>query len=125
MVRFTLHTVAQALSSHSRAAVGIGGRAGSVVVRLSIGRNDPIVLADRFEVFNTATRDRWGVLEVIEVEGTSCICQVFDRINVEFWEELGRRMSRDPSPPSGVTFSREVPGGLVQFVERLIRDWGQ
>lgn len=104
-------------------AEGIDSQRGSVIVRLAAGSNHSVSTGDRFEVLNSASKERWGILEVLEVAETSCVCQVSDRINVEFWNDLEERVHRDPSPPSGVTFIREIPSGLSDFIFRLILNW--
>lgn len=126
LVRITLYTVARAVNSYTREvrAAGIAPREGSVVLRLAIGSNAGVREGDNFLVLNTTTRDEWGELQVIETEDTSCVCRVSDTMNLDFWSGLEQRMQRDPSPPTGVTFSRDVPEGFSDFVQRLVRSWG-
>lgn len=125
-VRITLHTLDRAVGRYSEPvqATGIGARRGDIVIRLAVGTIGSVGVDDKFDVLNAATREKWGMLEVIEVEDTSCVCRVSDRMNVDFWHELEQRMERDPAPPAGVTFSREAPPGLLDFVRRLVRTWG-
>jgi hypothetical protein len=125
-VRITLHTLDQAVGRYYEPVqtTGIGARRGEIVIRLAVGTIGSVGVGDKFDVFNAATRERWGVLEVIEVEDASCVCTVSDRMNIDFWHQLEQRMERDPSPPAGVTFSREAPPGLLDFVRRLLRIWG-
>ena len=111
-------------SSTNILAQGIDDRSGSVVVRLGVGSSAGVTVGDRFEVVNNASRRKWGVLEALEVEEHSCLCWVSARIQVEFWEALESRMDRDPSPPAGIAIAREVPEGLLEFVTRLLRNWG-
>ena len=103
---------------------GIDERRGSVIIRLGIGSYRNVALGDRFDVVNNASRQIWGRLEAIEVDDNSCVCDVFDRINEDFGQELESRMRRDPSPPEGVIFSREMPADLLEYMRRLIRNWG-
>lgn len=126
LAKITLYVLARAVDGYgiSAQATSIGERSGSVVLRLEVGPAEPISVGDKFSVVNSATRDRWGVVEVIEVQGNSCLCSVFDRINEEFWEQLESRMRRDPSPPAGVAFSREVPAGLLAGVREVLQRWG-
>jgi len=126
LVRITLHTLDQAVGRYSEPvqATGIGARRGDIVVRLAVGSNEGVREGDNFLVLNTTTRDEWGVLEVMEAEETSCVCRVSDTINVDFWTGLEERMQRDPSPPMGITFSKEVPEGFSGFAQSLIRGWG-
>jgi hypothetical protein len=126
LVRITLYTVARALGGHSRTvqAIGIGEQRGSVVVRLALGSSESVAEGDKFGAVNAATRQKLGVLEVIVVEADSCLCWVSDRINVEFWEGLEGRMTRDPSPPAGITFSMEGAEEVLNTVEQLLRRWG-
>ena len=126
LVKLALYTLERAFDRYVGPieASGIGEKEGSIVIRLVGGSNASIAFGDKFEVLNTASSERWGVLEVIEVEGASCVGQVSDRINVEFWEQLESRVRRDHSPPTGVTFLRKVPGESLDFIKRLIRNWG-
>ena len=65
------------------------------------------------------------MLEVIEVDESSFLCSVFDRMDsIEFWEDLEIRMVRDPSPPAGVTFVREVNQAAIEYVIKVFSDWG-
>ena len=105
-------------------ATGIGDKEGSVVIRLAVGSNDNVAVRSRFEVSNTATKERWGTVEVVELEEASCVCRVFDRIKVDFWDVLESRMGKDPSPPAGVAFTRQVPEGLLDVIRELLRNWG-
>lgn len=82
-----------------------------------------MVIGTRFRVTNTASGEIWGIIEAIEVQDISCVCQVFDRINIEFWDGLEERMGRDPSPPSGVSLSKEIPEELLELVQGLISSW--
>lgn len=125
-VRITLHTLDRAVGRYYEPvqSMGIGARRGSIVIRLAVGVIGSVGVGDKFDVLNAATREKWGMLEVMEVEDASCVCRVSDRMNVDFWHDLEQRMERDPSPPAGVTFSREAPLGLLDFVRRLVRTWG-
>ena len=126
VIRIALHTLEQAVGVYTRRlqADGIDEQDGGVIIRLAIGSHESIIVGDKFEVLNAASRRKLGVLEVDQVEEVSCVCRVFDRIDVDFWAELEERMRVDPSPPTGVTFSREIPQGLLEFVTGLIRNWG-
>jgi len=126
LVGVALYTLDRAVGRYYEPvqAMGIGARRGDIVIRLAVGSIGSVGVGDKFDVLNAATREKWGALEVIEVEAASCGCTVSDRMNVGFWHELEQRMERDPSPPAGVTFSRESPPGLLEFVRRLVRTWG-
>ena len=102
------------ISAHS----GIGEKEDSIVIRLVGGSNEPLAVGDTFEVLNTASSARWGVLEVIEVEGDSCVGQVSDRIRVEFRVQLESRVRRDPSPPTGVTLKAHPRLGRMRNVSK-------
>jgi hypothetical protein len=125
LIRITSYTLEQATNQHSKIihATGIGEREGSVVIRLEIGSQESVVPGDKFEVSNIASKEKLGTIEVIEIEETSCVCSVFDRINVHFWDGLEERMRRDPSPPSGVIISREFPEGILESMQILLRNW--
>lgn len=125
LIGLTIYTLNQtAIQSRSTVeAIGIGSREGSIVIRLNLGTQTTDLLGIKFEILNSASKEKLGTLEVIEIEDTSCLCSVFDRINVEFWESLEERMRRDPSPPSGITISREFPDGLLEFMQDLVRNW--
>ena len=79
---------------------------------------------EKFEVSNTASGRILGVLEVTAMEELSCLCQVFDRIDTDFWQELEERARSNPAPPSGVTFSRALPEGFWDFVQKIVGNWG-
>ena len=84
-----------------------------------------MAVGTRFQVTNTATEIVWGIVEVVEAQDTSCVCQVSDRINIEFWDEMELRMYRDASPPLGVTIPKEFPEGLlIEEVLHLVKQWG-
>ena len=102
-------------------AVGIGERDGGVVIRLGAGSDLSIAIGNRFNVYNAATRDIWGIVEVVQAYETSCVCKVVARRNEDFWITLEGRMGRDPSPPAGVTFSREVPEGILDVVRDILK----
>ncbi len=77
---------------------------------------------DRFVVLATAREEKGGVLEVSEVHDTYSVCSVSDRINPEFWADLERRMSYDPSPPQGITIRREIPDeALFEWLRVLLK----
>jgi len=126
-VSFAQWVIARALTAFPREAEveGIDGRSGNVIVRLAVGLNESVSVGDKFDVVNNASRQVWGTVEVIEVEDSSCLCEVYNRENEEFWKDLEERMGRDPSPPLGVTFSLLVPDEHVDFVSRIIRTWGR
>ena len=88
-----------------------------------MGSGESVNKGDKFGAVNAATREKLGVMEVIDVEVDSCLCVVSDRMQTEFWEELESRASKDPSPPPGVNFSREVNQDILELVKRLLRDW--
>jgi hypothetical protein len=125
LIGLAVYVLNQAANQHRNIvqATGIGSREGSVVMRLAISSQSTDLLGVKFEVLNSASKEKLGTLEVIEIEDTSCLCSVFDRINVEFWEGLEERMRRDPSPPSGITISREFPDGLLELMQDLVRSW--
>ncbi len=126
MVWITLRTVSKAVASQTRTveATGIGSIDGSVGVSLLLGGQDGVMLGHRFTVFNTATQENWGVLEVSEIQETSCTCVVSDRINPEFWEGLEGRMRSDASPPHGVSIRRQIPiEALFDWLHELLKTW--
>lgn len=97
-----------------------------VVIGLSAGLQDGVFLGQRFVVFNTAKQEKWGVLQVLEVRDDSCVCFVFDRTNLEFWNSLERRMRCDASPPQGITIRREIPEeSLYEWLNAILRAWGR
>ena len=92
-----------------------------VGIGLPIGLQDGLINGERFVVLNTASQEKWGVLQASEVLENSCICSVFDRINPEFWDALEQRMRHDASPPQGVTIRREIPEEyLLDWLSRLL-----
>ena len=104
-------------------ATGIDEQKGSVIIRLGSGANGGVIVGDKFSVINNASRQSWGVVQVINAEDTSCVCEVSDRINEEFWEEMESRVRRDPSPPAGVTYRRQILEGALEAVEQLLQSW--
>ena len=103
-------------------ATGIGNLEGSAVVRLGLGEDDGVTIGYRFQVTNTATEELLGTIECITLDQASCLCVIADRASAEFWEQLESRMRGDPSPPTGVVFSREAPASFLKFVELLLDD---
>ena len=82
---------------------------GDLYVRPDCGSLDQVTPGHRFLVVNNADGEIWGLLEAHQISEGSCLCQVSDRINSEFWESLRRRARTEPSLPLGVTVKREVP----------------
>jgi hypothetical protein len=127
--KLTLHTLRSASNQLSITvqADGIGEREGSVVIRLAIGRDSGVNLGDRFLVANIATGKTWGSVDAVETEDASCLCSVSDRSEMteglEFWQGLEDRMRSDPSPPSGVSFSKYIPEGLYDAVRQILQNW--
>ena len=95
-----------------------------MVIRIGTGFNKGVAYGSRFRVTNTATAETWGIIEAVEVDDGSCTCIVFDRINIDFWDDLEQRMNRDPAPPLGVTFTREFPVEVLETVAQLLNSWG-
>jgi hypothetical protein len=125
-VKITLSTLSRAIEHHRAPLVtmGIGDRNGNVVVRLKLGHNDYMLEGEKVQVRNSATSELWGVLETFQVSDDYCVCSVFDRINPDFWADLERRMQSDPSPPRGVTITRELPEeSLLERLAMLLKTW--
>ena len=122
----TIQTLSQAIIRHSTPvqASGIGSREGDVVVGLASGAREGVTLGHRFAVFNTASQEKLGVMEVSEISERPCVCSVVDRINPDFWANLERRMGSDPAPPQGITIRREVPEEeLLDRLTVLLKNW--
>lgn len=110
--------------SPSIPALGIGSRDGNLAIRLPQGVVHSIKEGDSFLALNSHTRERVGLVDVVEVLHDSCICVVFDKMDhQEFWEGLENRMNRDFAPPPGAEFSRLVNQDHFDFVRRQIRNW--
>ena len=128
MVWITFKMVRKAIATEARTveATGITSIEGDVGIGLPLGIRDGVASGQRFVVLNTASQEKWGVLEVAEVQHNSCVCLVFDRINPDFWTDLEKRMRHDASPPLGVTIRREIPEevlfDLLQSLLRVRRD---
>ena len=122
--KITLHTLRKVDEFHSRKveAIGIGSKDGELAIGLSAGANDGVTVGTQYWLA-TVTGDALGILEVFEVSETTCLCGVFDMINVDFWEGLEARMIRDPSPPSGVTVTGYVPEESIRTVRQLLKNW--
>ena len=94
-----------------------------MVIRLPLGEDSGMALGQGVRVVNLATEQLLGVLELLSVEKSSCVCVVSDRISLEFWEGLDERRRTDFRPPGGVLFYREIPEGFLDFAERIIPKW--
>ena len=122
--RVTLFTVRRAAKTSSRkvVATGIGSRGGELILSLSIGIQGGITRDAKFWA-TTATGERLGIVECIEVSESSCLCVVFAILNEDFWTDLDARKNRDPSPPLGVDFVGYIPEGFLVDVQRLLTQW--
>ena len=93
-----------------------------VGVGLPLGLRDGVIKGEKFVVLNTASEEKRGALEVLDVWEISCICSVFDRRNEEFWNNLERKMRQDPSFPRGATVRREIPNELLfDWLQALLK----
>ena len=119
MVWVTFKTVKEALSRQAIFVepLGITPIEDGVGIGLPLGLQDGIIISDRFVVLNASSQEKWGVLQVSEVQEKSCVCSVFDRINPGFWDALEKRMRLDASPPQGVIIRRELQE--ENFLDRL------
>lgn len=127
LAKISILTLARATRGYGTEtqALGIGNQSGSLVIRIPTQPIELVTIGDQYVARNIASRKALGVLEVIEVTESSFVCSVFDRMDsIEFWEELENRMVRDPSPPSGVTFVREINQAATEYVIRVLSDWG-
>lgn len=126
-VSLTLNTVDRAVRNYLDPVLstGIGEKEGNLVVRLSTGTAQGTYDGDHLVVLNSTTRDEWGVLEVIEVDDSTCLCRVSDRENPEFWQALENQIRTSPSLPEGVWVVRNIPQGFLDFFRRLIGTWGR
>ena len=126
MIWITLRTLKEAVSGQSQSfpASGITAIEDELGIGLPLGHDDGVTRGHRFVVINSASQEKWGVIEALEIRETSCVCRVFDRINLDFWAGLERRMRRDPSPPQGVTIRREIPDkALLDSIRQLLTAW--
>ncbi len=106
-------------------ATGIGERNGNLIILLSAGWEDSVDVGERFIAYNDASGRKLGIIIAVEVDGDSCRCEVSDGMEQgEFWEELESRMTRDFSPPVGVTFSRQINPEVIESAKQLLRRWG-
>lgn len=102
--------------------IGITPIDDDVGVGLSLGLRDGLATGDRFVVLNASSQEKWGVIQVYEIHQDSCVCSVFDRINLEFWDSLEARMRHEAAPPQGVTIRREIPDEyLLDWLTRLLK----
>ena len=122
----TLYTLSRVAESHGRqvSPLGVDFPEGRLIIRLATDSSVAVTEGEKFEVLNTASGRILGTLEVTATEDTSCLCQVFDRIDTDFWQELEERARSNPAPPSGVTFSRALPEGFWDFVQKIVGNWG-
>ena len=124
MVWVTFKTIHKFLAEIEPAVkpIGITPIDDDVGIGLPLGLRDGLATGDRFVVLNAASQEKWGVIQVYEIHEDSCICSVFDRINLEFWDSLETRMRREASPPQGVTIRREIPEEyLLDWLTRLLK----
>ena len=98
---------------------------GDLRIGLPVGSNDGLVVGDLFEVVNPAShnsQEKWGNLELVDIEDNTCTCSVYNRNNPKFWDDLERRVDYDPSPPRGVVVRKEIPEEyLLDWLRRLLR----
>ena len=101
---------------------GIAEIEGDVGIGIPLGFQDGVIEGDRFIVLNTTSQEKWGGIQVYEIQEDSCVCSVSDRINPDFWNALEERMRHDASPPQGVTIRREIPDELLlDWLTRLLK----
>ena len=124
MVWVTFRTVHRAIAQIDLDVdpTGIDSIQGDIRIGLPLGLQDGLAIGERFVVLNAASQDKWGELEVAEIEETSCACSVYNRTNSAFWDSLENRMQYDASPPQGVTIRREMPEEfLLDWLTRLLQ----
>lgn len=121
----TMFTLRRSVNAFTKPveAQSIGEQEGNLVVRLPLGHDLGMEMEQLILAKGSATGELLGVLEPLSVEGTSCLCFIFDRISIDFWQGLEDRMKNDFSPPNGVIFSRQVPEGFTEFAERVVLSW--
>lgn len=122
----TIQTVRKAIISYSItvSSSGVARMEGTVVVGLESGSGAGIKIGDQFIVTNSISREQLGVLEVASLDKDSGLCTVVDFTNPEFWDALEIRADYDPSPPTGVTITRDArEDDLFQWLRHLLLTW--
>jgi hypothetical protein len=104
-------------------AESISEQHGDLVVRLPLGADNGLTSEQRIQAANSATGEILGVLSPLDIGRTACLCIVFDRMNVDFWDDLDNRKRRNFSPPSGVKFAREIPDRFLVFLKLVQCVW--
>ena len=124
MVWVTFKTVRAALSQQAVVVepLAITPILDGVGIGLPLGLQDGLLIGEQFLVLNAASQEKWGVLQVSDINEESCVCTVLDRVNPEFWDALERRLRHDASPPQGVIIRRALQEEhLLDRLERLLR----
>ena len=119
----TFRTVRKALSERAVIVepIAVTPIQDGVGIGLPLGFQDGLIIGDRFVVLNAASLERWGTLQVSEIQDERCLCSVLDRANPDFWDALEGRVQHDASPPQGVTIRREIPEEyLLDWLSRLL-----
>ena len=122
----TMQTVKKAIIDYNIPvpATGIASVEGSLVIGLDVGSAAGINLGDQFVVYNTTSRETIGVLEVAMLYDDHNVCKIVDMTNLEFWNVLEQRMDYDPSPPAGITITRDTQEeALLQELRSLLESW--
>ena len=95
-----------------------------VALQIRAGTSDGIRDGHQFNVYESMNNELWGRVVAINVRPFDCDCITTDRVNIEFWRELERRMRYNTSKPPNVHLVRDLPViFLMEQVERLLDDW--
>ena len=95
-----------------------------VALQVQAGSSDGIEEGNQFNVYESTNNELWGRVVVVNVRSFDCDCVPTDRVNINFWQELERRMRYNTSKPPNVHMVRDLPViFLMEQVEKLLDAW--
>jgi hypothetical protein len=92
----------------------IANRDGTVHFVLPVTMGCGLRIGARLAAIHTATSERWGAVEVVEMDETSAHAKPVDRSHPAFWEKLEDRMRHDPSAPEGFHLEPDLEPAFIQ-----------
>jgi hypothetical protein len=99
--------------------LGLKNNSGTVNLILEAGINDGVSPGMVLDVLTEPGEEKYGEVQVIQLDNGRCIVSPTNRINPKFWETLEDRMNTDPSPPPNIVAKFYVPHGLLETLEIL------
>jgi hypothetical protein len=80
---------------------GIGDHEGTVQLVINAPVGCGLRTGSKLLMVQTLTKEIWGTVEVVGLDGTMAKARPTNRTRPEFWENLEDRMRKDPAPPMG------------------------